>query len=183
MRTLPGLHKTVETPSLRTTAQKTTPENGFPPDPLSSGGGGGSRTFNTIKDLELVNQQSINHNHCPLDDCEPYTEHKFPEAVAGHVEHFFEFIGAKKALNRYGPDIMNKAVAIMETKIVRENFMPDSLGGFFRKQCEIMLQEGSNVATGKDRDRMRERLKQPKTCKPADHGQKYLDEYKQRRGG
>jgi hypothetical protein len=180
MRTLPGLHKTVETPSLRTTAQKTTELNS-PPNP-PNGGGGGSKSFNTIKDLDLVNHQSINHNHCPLDDCEPYTEHKFPEAVAGHVQYFFEFIGAEKALKRYGPDIMNKAVAIMETKIVRENFMPDSLGGFFRKQCEIMLTEGSNVATGKDRDRIRERLKKPKTRKSVDNGQKYMDEYIRRRG-
>jgi hypothetical protein len=179
---LPGLHKTVETPSLRSTAQKTTHKNGFPPDPLSSGGGGGSKSFNTIKDLDLVNHQSINHNHCPLDDCEPYTEHKFPEAIAGHVEFFFEFIGAKKALKRYGPDIMNKAVAIMETKIVRENFIPDSLGGFFRNQCEIMLREGSNVATGKDRDRIRERLKKPKNRRPADDRDKYLIEYQRRRG-
>jgi hypothetical protein len=182
MRTLSGLHKTVETPSLRTTAQKTTSPIGFPPDPLSGGGGGGSKSFNTIRDLDLVNHQSINHNHCPLDDCEPYTEHKFPEAIARHVEFFFEFRGVEKALKRYGPDIMNKAVAIMETKIVRENFMPDSLGGFFRSECEIMLKEGSNIATGKDRDRRRERLKQPKTPNCTDHGQKYLDEYNKRRG-
>ena len=48
-------------------------------------GGGGSLYPESSNDLELDNHQSINHNHCPLDDCDPFTEHRYPDAIAEHI--------------------------------------------------------------------------------------------------
>jgi hypothetical protein len=123
-------------------------------------GGGGHPETSYTDDVVLDNHQSINHNHCPLDDCEPFTEHRYPRAVLRHVEHFFLFEDDGKALTRYGPDIMNKAVAIMRIKIEREHLMDwcEKIGAYFRSQCEKVL-NGANITTGADHEKARARLK------------------------
>ena len=120
-------------------------------------GGGGSLYPESSNDLELDNHQSINHNHCPLDDCDPFTEHRYPDAIADHIEFHFLFEKKSDALKRYGPDVVNKTVALMKVKIVKEKFFPANLGGYFRSQCEKIL-SGSNVPTGEDHQRRRDAL-------------------------
>ena len=115
-------------------------------------GGGGHPETSYANDVVLDNHQTINHNHCPLDDCEPFTEHRYPAAIADHIRHHFLFEEAPDALTRYGPDIANKAIALMKVKIVHEKFIPGNLGGYFRSRCERIL-KGDNVPTGEDRQR------------------------------
>ena len=146
-------------------------------------GGGGSPNPESSNDLDLDNHQSINHNHCPLDDCELFTEHRYPTAIAEHIRFHFLFEEAADGLTRYGPDIVNKTIALMKVKIVEQKFIPGNLGGYFRSRCEIFL-KGDNVPTGEDRQRRIDAAKNYVNPKPAqkDHGQKYLDEYEKRRG-
>ena len=150
-------------------------------------GGGGSIHPESISNLDLDNHQSINHNHCSLKDCEPFTEHKFPEAVLEHVQHHFLFEDDGKAIARYGADVMNKAVAIMQVKIEHEGLLNwvKILGAYYRSRCEEVL-KGSNPPTGKEREDTVQNLKRYVNKKPkkeqTDHGQKYLDEYTRRRG-
>ena len=92
-------------------------------------GGGGSPDSKSSNDLDLDNHQTINHNHCPLDDCDLFTEHRYPAAIADHIRHHFLFDQAPDALTRYGPDIVNKAIALMKVKIVHEKFMPGNTVG------------------------------------------------------
>jgi hypothetical protein len=120
-------------------------------------GGGGSLYPESSNDLDLDNHQSINHNHCPLDDCDPFTEHRYPDAIADHIRHHFLFVDSAAALTRYGPDVVNKTIALMKVKIVKEKFFPTSLGGYFRSQCEKIL-AGDNVPTGEDHQRRRDAL-------------------------
>ena len=120
-------------------------------------GGGGSLYPESSNDLELDNHQSINHNHCPLDDCDPFTEHRYPDAIAEHIQLHFMFEKSSDALKRYGPDVVNKTVALMKIKIVKEKFFPANLGGYFRSQCEKIL-AGTNVPTGEDHQRRRDAL-------------------------
>jgi hypothetical protein len=120
-------------------------------------GGGGSLYPESSNDLELDNHQSINHNHCPLDDCDPFTEHRYPDAIAEHIQLHFMFEKSSDALKRYGPDVVNKTIALMKIKIVKEKFFPSNLGGYFRSQCEKIL-AGTNVPTGEDHQRRREAL-------------------------
>ena len=115
-------------------------------------GGGGSPDSESTNDLDLNHHHSINHNHCPLDDCDPFTEHRYPSAIADHIQHHFLFEESEEALTRYGPDIVNKAIAVMKAKVVHEKFVPGNLGGYFRSRCEKIL-KGTNVATGEDRQR------------------------------
>ena len=121
-------------------------------------GGGGSPDPKSSNDLKSDNHQTINHNHCPLDDCDLFTEHRYPAAIADHIRYHFLFDQAPDALTRYGPDIVNKAIALMKVKIVHEKFIPGNLGGYFRSRCEKILQ-GDNVPTGEDRQRRIEALK------------------------
>ncbi len=113
------------------------------------GGGGGYTNLEITNDISIDNHQSINHNHCPLDDCDPYTEHRFPDAIGEHIEFHFLFQGKESAVKRYGPDILNKTIALMRVKIVEEDFFPKVLGAYFRSKCEEFL-KGSNVPTGVD---------------------------------
>ena len=115
-------------------------------------GGGGSPDSKSSNDLDLNHHQSINHNHCPLDDCDAFTEHRYPDAIADHIRHHFLFEESADALNRYGPDIVNKAIALMKVKIVHQKFIPGNLGGYLRSRCEKIL-KGDNVPTGEDRQR------------------------------
>ena len=115
-------------------------------------GGGGSPDSESSNGLELNHHQSINHNHCPLDDCDPFTEHRYPAAIADHIEYHFLFEESSEALTRYGPDVVNKGIAVMRAKIVHEKFIPGNLGGYLRSRCEKIL-KGTNVATGEDRQR------------------------------
>ena len=115
-------------------------------------GGGGHPDSKSSNDLDLDNHQSINHNHCPLDDCDLFTEHRYPAAIADLIRHHFLFEQAPDALTRYGPDIVNKAIALMKVKIVHEKFIPGNLGGYFRSRCERIL-KGDNVPTWEDRQR------------------------------
>jgi hypothetical protein len=120
-------------------------------------GGGGSPDSESSNDLDLNHHQSINHNHCPLDDCDPFTEHRYPAAIADHIRHHFLFEESTDALTRYGPDIVNKAIAVMKAKVVHEKFIPGNLGGYFRSRCEKIL-KGDNVPTGEDRQRRMDAL-------------------------
>jgi hypothetical protein len=115
-------------------------------------GGGGSPDSESINDLDLNHHQSINHNHCPLDDCDPFTEHRYPSAIADHIQHHFLFEESEDALTRYGPDVVNKAIAVIKVKVVHEKFVPGNLGGYLRSRCEIIL-KGTNVPTGDDHQR------------------------------
>jgi len=121
-------------------------------------GGGGHPETSYTDNVVLDNHQSINHNHCPLDDCEPFTEHRYPAAIADHIRHHFLFEESPDALKRYGPDIVNKAIALMKVKIVHEKFIPGNLGGYFRSRCEKIL-KGDDVPTGEDRERRVDALK------------------------
>ena len=48
-------------------------------------GGGGSPDSKSSNDLDLDNHQTINHNHCPLDDCDLFTEHRYAAATADQI--------------------------------------------------------------------------------------------------
>ena len=149
-------------------------------------GGGGSISHKSISDLDLDNHQSINHHHCLLKDCEPFTEHQFPEAILEHVQHHFLFEDDGKAITRYGADVMNKAIAIMQVKIQHESLLNwcEVIGAYYRSRCEEVL-KGSNPPTGKEREETIQNLNRyvnKKSREQDDEGQKYLDEYARRTG-
>ena len=133
-------------------ASRNNPPSGSKTPQTPHHGGGGSPDSKSSNDLDLNHHQSINHNHCPLDDCDAFTEHRYPDAIADHIRHHFLFEESADALDRYGPDIVNKAIALMKVKIVHEKFIPGNLGGYLRSRCEKIL-KGDDVPTGEDRQR------------------------------
>jgi len=160
------------------TAPGNNPPSGSKTPQTPHHGGGGSPGLESSNDLDLENHQSINHNHCPLNDCELFTEHRYPTAIAEHIRFHFLFEEAADGLTRYGPDIVNKTIALMKVKIVEQKFIPGNLGGYFRSRCEIFL-KGDNVPTGEDRRKRIDAAKNYVNRKPdqADHGQKYMDDF------
>ena len=165
-------------------APKNNPSTGSKTPQTPHGGGGGYTNLEITNDISIDNHQSINHNHCPLDDCDPYTEHRFPDAIGEHIEFHFLFQGKESAVKRYGPDILNKTIALMRVKIVEEDFFPKVLGAYFRSKCEEFL-NGSNVPTGADqsirKNALQEHAKRSRKPKPDDR-QKYNNEFEKRRG-
>ena len=170
------------------TAPKITPSVGSKTPQTPHHGGGGSPDSQSLNDLELDNHQSINHNHCPLDDCNLFTEHRYPVAIAEHIQFHFLFEQADDGLERYGPDIVNKTIALMKVKIVEEKFIPENVGAYFRSRCEKFL-KGDNVSTGADREKRMNAIHeaQKNYVNPQrvqkNNGQEYLDEFERRRGG
>jgi len=164
-------------------APRNNPSSGSKTPQTPHHGGGGSPDSEFLNDLDLDNHQTINQNHCPLDDCDLFTEHRYPAAIAEHIRHHFLFEEAASGLSRYGPDIVNKTIALMKVKIVSENFIPGNLGGYFRSRCEKFL-KGDNVATGEDRQKQIDAVKNYVNRKPgpSDERYKYLEEYDRRRG-
>ena len=161
-------------------APKNNPPSGSKTPQTPHHGGGGSPYPESLNDLDLDNHQTINHNHCPLDDCELFTEHRFPAAIAEHIEYFFGFLGGADGLTRYGPDVVNKSIAYMKYKREKEDFIPDKPGGFLRRTCEKFL-AGGNVPTGADGAIIHARFKNYQPFKVDDRN-KYIEEYERRRG-
>ena len=147
-------------------------------------GGGGSIYPKSISKLDLDNHQTINHNHCLLKDCEPFTEHQYPEAVLEHVQHHFLFEDDGKAIARYGADVMNKAIAIMQIKIQDEGLLNwcKVLGAYYRSRCEEVL-KGSNPPTGKEREETIQNLKRYANKKPKKKEVDYFKNVPVYRGG
>ena len=173
---MPALHNEGNTPPLGTTAQKLSANPKSPPNP-PNGGGGGNPDLSINNQVVIDNHQNtINHNHCPLDDCELFTEHRYPEAIARHIEEFFGFLGADKALDRYGPDIVNKSIAYMRYKREKENFIPEVPGGYLRTTCEEFL-KGANTPTGAEGDKVQARFKDHRPKRKSDDRNKYVEDY------
>jgi hypothetical protein len=174
-----ALHNEGNTPSLGTTAHKIGASPESPPDP-HGGGGNPDISINNIDN----HQTTINHNHCPLDDCELFTEHRYPDAIAEHIERFFLVDHGVKVVKDYGPDVVNKVIAYMKSKLERE---PDfvtkeirSLGGYFHSRCKKYA-AGANTPTGNDEQTALQRLKdhRPKSKSDQDkHREEYLAQKK-----
>ena len=128
------------------------------------GNGGGYTDIEITNDISIDNHQSMNHNHCSLKECEPFTEHQFPQSVLDHVQYHFFFEDDGKALTRYGADVMNKAVAIMKVKIQHENLLDwcKNIGAYYRSVCDKVLKR-CDPPTGEERREVIENLKRHAT--------------------
>lgn len=172
-----ALHKDGNTPSLGTTAQKIGESPEFPPDPH----GGGGNPNPSINNIVIDNHQTIhNHNHCPLDDCELFTEHIYPDAIAEHIERFFLVDHGARVVKDYGPDVVNKVIAYMKSKLEREpEFVTKeirSLGGYFHSRCKKYA-AGANTPTGKDEQTALQRLKNHRPDRKTADRNKYLGDF------
>jgi len=148
-------------PNTRTTPGNN-PSAGSQPPQTPHHGGGGPPDLRSSNDLDVDHPQSINHNHCPLDDCDLFTEHRYPAAVATHVERFFLVDHGQDLVNKFGPDVVNKVIAYMKDKLDREpdyvNNEINSLGGYFHSKCKKFA-AGANTPTGPDRETALNRFK------------------------
>ena len=175
-----ALHKDGKTPSLGTTAQKIDANPKPPPNP-PNGGGGGNPDSSISNPVVIDNHQNtINHNHCPLDDCELFTEHIYPDAIAEHIERFFLVDHGAKVVKDYGPDVVNKVIAYMKSKLEREpEFVTKdirSLGGYFHSRCKKYA-AGANTPTGKDEQTALQRLKDHRPDRKTADRNKYLGDF------
>jgi hypothetical protein len=174
---MPALHNEGNTPPLGTTAQKIGENPEFPPDPH---GGGGNPDL-SINNIVIDNHQTtINHNHCPLDDCDLFTEHRYPDAIGEHIERFFLVDHGARVVKDYGPDVVNKVIAYMKSKLEREpEFVTKeirSLGGYFHSRCKKYA-AGANTPTGKDEQTALQRLKDHRPDKKTADRNKYLVDF------